>query len=636
MNSSATMEAIRSKRACATTKTRGAPGRGTAGTTGPNGSAITIPSLLPGSPSWEVNRAVPHRARPPLLRVSGRARFDVLGLFETDQRSAARRRVDSTRPGRGLTSPVPLMAGWCAHTRPAAARTRRWTPGRRRPPPPTRGRQCRAAACSRRHARRDQCEIVRSQNSCCRSARSSAPRICRARCTAGAVAGSSVRASSRTACSTYPPAAENTPSGTAGSRTSCPASCPASSRPAIGSPPVWAERGRVSEGAGTPSGGWNAAGQADVARSTCACTAAMSRVRTCSRRWMRAGSGNAPGWENTRTCSRKTMRVGMDLIPAQAASSRSASVSTLAKITARIPKRHQFVQPGTVYRDVLSNTHRDHLVANIVVYAGKDVVTTDTKARVGELEPAGCHAPFLAPQPLRSARFPGRRFTSRNVPTHPSRDCRPKERAVTEPATHESALSALLPETRQFEPAPELTAAANAQPDIYARAAADPLGFWDQEARELTWTQPWEQVLEWEPPFAKWFVGGKLNVSVNCVDRHVEAGRGDKVAFYWEGEPEGDRRTALTGLRWLLGRGARRPHHRRRCPLRDHCGRRLPARRAQCAQADRRRRGEGVPGRGHGAGRPADRPGRRLAPGAGRLVARGGRPAAGDARAGGL
>src|SRR5665647_798044 len=139
-------------------------------------------------------------------------------------------------------------------------------------------------------------------------------------------------------------------------------------------------------------------------------------------------------------------------------------------------------------------------------------------------------------------RRPGKR-ADRNVPTHPSRDCRPKELAVTEPATHDSALSALLHETRQFEPAPELAAAANAQPDIYARAAADPLGFWDQEARELTWTQPWEQVLEWEPPFAKWFVGGKLNVSVNCVDRHVEAGRGDKVAFYWEGEPEGDRRT---------------------------------------------------------------------------------------------
>src|SRR5664280_1879905 len=128
-----------------------------------------------------------------------------------------------------------------------------------------------------------------------------------------------------------PPAAENTPSGTAGSRTSCPASCPASSRPAMRSPPVWAERGRVSEGRNTIRG-WNAAGQADVARfSTCACTAAMSSARTCSMRSMRAGSGNAPGWENTRTCSRKTMRVGMDLIPAQAASSRSASVSTLAK-----------------------------------------------------------------------------------------------------------------------------------------------------------------------------------------------------------------------------------------------------------------------------------------------------------------
>src|SRR5664280_298243 len=94
-------------------------------------------------------------------------------------------------------------------------------------------------------------------------------------------------------------------------------------------------------------------------------------------------------------------------------------------------------------------------------------------ARRALMEPAGCHAPFLAPQPLRSARFPGRRFPSRNVPTHPSRDCRPKELAVTEPATHDSALSALLHETRQFEPAPELAAAANAQPDIYARAAAN-------------------------------------------------------------------------------------------------------------------------------------------------------------------
>src|SRR5690606_31699735 len=78
-------------------------------------------------------------------------------------------------------------------------------------------------------------------------------------------------------------------------------------------------------------------------------------------------------------------------------------------------------------------------------------------------------------------------------------------------------------------------------PSIYERAAADLEGFWAEEAKRLDWFQPWEKVLEWNPPYAKWFVGGKLNVSYNCLDRHVKAGRGDKVAFYWEGEP-GDRR----------------------------------------------------------------------------------------------
>jgi acetyl-CoA synthetase len=113
---------------------------------------------------------------------------------------------------------------------------------------------------------------------------------------------------------------------------------------------------------------------------------------------------------------------------------------------------------------------------------------------------------------------------------------------VTEPATHDNALSALLHETRQFEPPAALAAAANAQPDIYDRAAADPLGFWEEEAKTLRWAAPWTKVLDWDVPFAKWFVDGKINISVNCLDRHVEAGRGGKVAFYWEGEPEGDRR----------------------------------------------------------------------------------------------
>jgi acetyl-CoA synthetase len=98
-------------------------------------------------------------------------------------------------------------------------------------------------------------------------------------------------------------------------------------------------------------------------------------------------------------------------------------------------------------------------------------------------------------------------------------------------------------EGRRF-PAPEqLAAQANVGPDVYERAAQDRLGFWAEQADRLTWTQKWDEVLDWtNPPFAKWFVGGKLNVAYNCVDRHVEAGHGEQVAYHWEGEP-GDTRT---------------------------------------------------------------------------------------------
>ena len=75
-----------------------------------------------------------------------------------------------------------------------------------------------------------------------------------------------------------------------------------------------------------------------------------------------------------------------------------------------------------------------------------------------------------------------------------------------------------------------------------SEAEQDLEGFWAEQAERLHWTEPWDRVLEWEPPFAKWFVGGQLNVSDNCLDRHVEAGGGDKVAYHWEGEP-GDTRT---------------------------------------------------------------------------------------------
>ena len=109
--------------------------------------------------------------------------------------------------------------------------------------------------------------------------------------------------------------------------------------------------------------------------------------------------------------------------------------------------------------------------------------------------------------------------------------------------SQEEGLEALLSETRTFPPPDDLARDANAQPGIYAEAQADPLAFWEAQARRLTWAEPWVRVLDWDDaPFAKWFVGGRLNVAINCVDRHVEAGLGDRVAFHWEGEP-GDTRT---------------------------------------------------------------------------------------------
>ena len=98
---------------------------------------------------------------------------------------------------------------------------------------------------------------------------------------------------------------------------------------------------------------------------------------------------------------------------------------------------------------------------------------------------------------------------------------------------------ALLQEERSFPPPSDFTSQANmADPDIYAKAAADPEGFWAGLAEELDWFQKWDTVLDWsDAPFAKWFIGGKLNVSYNCIDRHVKNGRRNKAAIVWEGEP---------------------------------------------------------------------------------------------------
>ena len=108
--------------------------------------------------------------------------------------------------------------------------------------------------------------------------------------------------------------------------------------------------------------------------------------------------------------------------------------------------------------------------------------------------------------------------------------------------TENPALSNLSHETRHFDPPDALAARANVGQAAYEEAAADRLGFWEKQAGRLDWIQRWDTTLDWDPPFAKWFVGGKLNVAVNCLDRHVEAGRGNKVAIHFEGEP-GDKRT---------------------------------------------------------------------------------------------
>ncbi|GAA3407550.1 acetate--CoA ligase [Streptosporangium vulgare] len=107
----------------------------------------------------------------------------------------------------------------------------------------------------------------------------------------------------------------------------------------------------------------------------------------------------------------------------------------------------------------------------------------------------------------------------------------------------QETLSNLLNETRRFAPPADLAAAANVTADAYAEAERDRLAFWERQADRLAWSKRWNTTLEWNPPFAKWFVGGELNIAYNCVDRHVEAGLGDKVAYHWEGEPEGDTRT---------------------------------------------------------------------------------------------
>src|SRR5213595_1519115 len=130
---------------------------------------------------------------------------------------------------------------------------------------------------------------------------------------------------------------------------------------------------------------------------------------------------------------------------------------------------------------------------------------------------------------------------------------------MAEVTTTGPAIETILLEERRYPPPEDFASQANAQPDIYEQSFED---FWEREGRErVTWFQDFDQLYEWEQPYAKWYLGGKLNVTYNCVDRHVEAGNGDKVAYYWEGEPEDDRRTESTwawcrSFRWRCSRAS--------------------------------------------------------------------------------
>ena len=130
-----------------------------------------------------------------------------------------------------------------------------------------------------------------------------------------------------------------------------------------------------------------------------------------------------------------------------------------------------------------------------------------------------------------------------------------------------ATIDSLLREKEQYAPPEAFRRAARVPDDgLYGPASKDPEAFWAEEAKALQWIRPWSKVLEWELPFAKWFVGGQLNVSSNCLDRHVRTARRNQAAIVWEGEP-GDRRTLTYHDLWrevnrfanvLKGLGVRR------------------------------------------------------------------------------
>ncbi len=128
---------------------------------------------------------------------------------------------------------------------------------------------------------------------------------------------------------------------------------------------------------------------------------------------------------------------------------------------------------------------------------------------------------------------------------------------MTQPPAQGPALDNLLTENRTFPPSADFAAGANATAELYDEADADREAFWATQAERLSWDTKWTQVLDWSnAPFAKWFVGGRLNVAYNCVDRHVESGHGDQVAIHWEGEPGDSRAITYADLQREVSKAA--------------------------------------------------------------------------------
>src|ERR1051326_8634343 len=139
--------------------------------------------------------------------------------------------------------------------------------------------------------------------------------------------------------------------------------------------------------------------------------------------------------------------------------------------------------------------------------------------------------PPVGPCPGRQVRPSGAGFTPLTRARHTG--------AMSDSSSSGHAIETLQVEERRYRPDPAFSRQANAQPDIYGKGVDE---FWTAESQRITFFEPWTKLYEWKPPYAKWFLGGKLNVCFNCVDRHVDGGLKDKVAYFWQGEPEDDRR----------------------------------------------------------------------------------------------